>query len=158
MFGFIDIVLLAIVFLFTLAGLYYGFIKSLGNFVGLIAGIWIGSFVVTWLSTSLGWIARPAWMITVFFILMMLVSYVVGWIFGFFDGMYKIISIIPFLKSINKLLGGLFGFIEGVFLIIALQVLASFYFAETIFGSQLLDSTLMDWISFMRNIVEPLFF
>ena len=158
MLSFIDIVLLAIAFLTTLGGLYYGFIKSLGNVVGLIVGIWLGNVIVGWLAESLGWLARPFWLVIAFLIAMMLASYIVGWIFGFFDGMYKILTIIPFLKSINKLLGGLFGLIEGIFLIVALQVFAGIYVPETQIGAQLLDSTVMSWIAFLRSGVEFLFF
>jgi hypothetical protein len=94
---------------------------------------------------------------TIFIVVTMLVSYIVGWVFDFFDGMYRILSIIPFLKSINKLLGGALGFVEGVIFVIALQIFSQLYFAETSIGTALLDSTIMKSVSFATNIVSKLF-
>jgi uncharacterized membrane protein required for colicin V production len=132
MFGLVDIILAAIVILFIIGGLVYGFIKTLGNLIGTVVGIWLASFVVAWMneSFSLGFFTIA----TIFIVVTMLVSYIVGWVFDFFDGMYRILSIIPFLKSINKLLGGALGFVEGVIFVIALQIFSQLYFAETSIG------------------------
>jgi hypothetical protein len=62
----------------------------------------------------------------------------IGFVFKLADGVFKIISILPFLKSINALLGGILGLVEGV------VILGGIIYLIVTFK---LDPTLMSWVS-----------
>jgi uncharacterized membrane protein required for colicin V production len=111
----VDIILAALFLGFIGMGLKDGCIHTLGRFLGAIVGFvvaraWSVRFAL-WLGVFLpsGW-AR----IVAFVIIFLVVTRLVGWIFKLVDGLFNIVSIIPFVTSINRLLGALLGAVEGL--------------------------------------------
>lgn len=116
----VDLILLIILFGFVLYGFWFGLIHTLGGLVGVV----IASILATRLYEPLGEWAHlifggPLNIVEVitFIIVFFLITRVVGFAFYIAERIFKFISIIPFLKSINRLLGAILGFAEGVFLV-----------------------------------------
>lgn len=114
----VNIILLVLLLGFVGTGLKDGFIYTLGRIVGAVIGfiiartwsIGLGSFFAFFMPT--GWARFVAFLIIFTFI-----SRIVGFFFKLADSAFKILSFIPFLKSINNFLGALLGIIEGIILI-----------------------------------------
>lgn len=116
----VDLILLIILFGFVLYGFWFGLIHTLGGLVGVV----VASILATRLYEPFGeWVhlifGGPQNIVEIitFIILFFLITRLVGFAFYILDRIFKFISIIPFLKSINRLLGAVLGFAEGVFLI-----------------------------------------
>lgn len=124
-----DVVILLIIFGFTFAGFFFGFIHTLGSLVGTIAGFFVASHfssvVADWLEPVLG--GGGVVRVVLFVLLFLLVSRLAGFLFWLAEKAFHFISIIPFLKSINRLLGAVLGVIEGV-----IVVGAALYYSSTI--------------------------
>lgn len=111
-----DVVLIIVLFGFIFYGLFFGFIRTLGGLIGVFVGAFLASRF--YLSVS-DW--ADQWFfgyynlgkIAVFFILFSLISKLTSFAFYFIDRIFNIISIIPFLKTFNRLLGAILGFLTG---------------------------------------------
>ena len=115
-----DIILLSILSIFILAGFFLGFVKSFGSFLGMllsiiIAGNLFEGFAQTFRFIFLGNVNLAR--IVVFTVLFILISKLLGIFFWIINSLFKIVSVVPFVKSINRILGALLGLVEGVFAI-----------------------------------------
>ncbi|MDP3985446.1 MAG: CvpA family protein [bacterium] len=131
----IDALLLILLGGFVLYGFWFGLIHTLGGLVGVvIASIFAGRLsepFAVWIQPIVG--GNPALVRLIVFVLaFIIITRLVGFIFWLLERAFKIISIIPFLKTINRLLGACLGFLEGVFLLGAiLFVMAELPLAKT---------------------------
>ncbi|MCH8049726.1 CvpA family protein [Patescibacteria group bacterium] len=157
MFGLIDIVLIAIVALVVLFGWRYGFIQTLGNLIGLVVGIFLAGHLLVFLEERFSILQQPHVAIIAFIVLIFLISRVVGWIVKLLDELYKIISIIPGLTSINKLLGAALGFIEGGLILVTIAYFAQNFLPESGFRETLVSSPIIQWLSWTMDIAQWLF-
>ncbi|MEO5927396.1 MAG: CvpA family protein [Patescibacteria group bacterium] len=95
-----------------------GFVHTAGRLIGSVVGfvlaksfsIAAGSFLAVLIPS--GWARFAA-----FLIIFILVTEVIGFIFKLADGAFKILSIIPFLKTINSFLGAILGIVVGIILV-----------------------------------------
>jgi|GEM_PF-3146023 len=147
----IDIALLAVLVYFMLSGLYHGFIQTAGALIGLIAGLFIGAYGVLWLDESFQVLTRPLMAISIFLLIAMIVSRLVGWIAHVLDGIWKVLSIIPFLAGINKLLGGIVGAFEGVLILAAVSYFAAAHLPEGDVRGALEASEVLPWLDILSN-------
>lgn len=111
----ISIILIVALLGFIGAGWKDGFIHTLGGLIGAV----IGFAIARSLSISIAFIFAiflPSdWARFVAFLLIFgIVTWIVGFVFKLAEGAFKIISFIPFLKSINNLLGAILGIFEGI--------------------------------------------
>ena len=112
----IDIVLLIVLSGFVFYGLFFGLIRTLGSLIGVVGGLW---FTLIFYLTVFDWVKNLffghelAGKIITFFILFSLVNRLIGFVFALLDRTFDLISVIPFLKTINRLAGAALGFIEG---------------------------------------------
>jgi len=111
-----DIILILIIAGFVFHGLFFGLIRTLGSIVGIIVGIWLANIfylplyeLIKNLFLGHDTLGRAV----VFVILFVIINRLIGFGFAILDGTYNILSIVPFLKTINRLSGALFGLIEG---------------------------------------------
>lgn len=112
----VDVILTITLSGFVFYGFFFGLIRMVGNLAGLIVGAWFAShyyllaynFIERFYSSSQNLIK-----ILTFLILLSLVSKAVSLLFIIIDKTYHLLSIIPFLKTINRLAGAIFGFFEG---------------------------------------------
>jgi len=144
-FTFVDVILILIFFCFMVWGFVMGLIRSIGSLVGLAAGTWLaGRFfmpVADWLTPILMGHDVAA-KITAFLLIFFIVNRLVVFLFHLLDKAFRLISIIPFLKSINRLGGVILGAAEGLLTIgIVIYVIAKFapdssFVTNTLNGSQ----------------------
>ncbi|PIR12862.1 hypothetical protein COV49_04075 [Candidatus Falkowbacteria bacterium CG11_big_fil_rev_8_21_14_0_20_39_10] len=118
--GLFDIILIIILAGFVFYGLFFGLIRTLGTLTGTVAGAWIAIkyhlLVFSWFQ-GLFFGFDNLGRVIIFILLFTLTHRLVLIIFAILDKTFNIISIIPFLKSINRLLGAIFGFILGSFVV-----------------------------------------
>lgn len=158
MFTLADIFLLAIGLFFILAGLHRGFIKSLGNLIGMVVGIVAGAFGIAWFSENAVDLSdRPVWTIIIFIIVMLISSQLIGLAFDLIDKVFKILSIIPFLKSINKLLGGILGLLEAIIILTAVSYFIQNYISDEGIISAVNSSFVMSWLNWAHWTISWLF-
>jgi len=127
---------------FALYGLWFGIIHMVGAFAGVIVGaVAAGRLyegVSTWISPFVGGNVNLAKIIA-FVLTFILVNRIVGLVFWVIEKIFKIIAIIPFLKTFNRLLGAALGLFEGT-LVLGLAV----YFASRFPVSSVADALLRD--------------
>ncbi|OGL89354.1 hypothetical protein A3H75_02175 [Candidatus Uhrbacteria bacterium RIFCSPLOWO2_02_FULL_51_9] len=112
--SYFDVIIVCILFGFTLFGLWFGLIQSVGSIVGTIAGAYIAGHyfqpIAAWVITRSDWSENTA-RIVVFFILFVAVTRVIGALFWFAQ---KFLRLIPFGRLANRISGAALGFIEGL--------------------------------------------
>lgn len=155
--GYVDIGLMIMVLLFVASGLYYGFIHTVGNLLGMIAGIFAAGYIILWLQSVLQIFSQPIAAILVFLLLILFVSRLIGWLVDLLDQFWKILSIIPFLGPLNKLLGGVFGFAEGMVVVASLVYFTTTYLPESELTGALVSAPVTGWLAWTIGIVKILF-
>lgn len=155
----VDLVLLIVLGGFIVSGFWFGIIHMVGSLVGLVVGAWaaghyfqaLANMVTPWLGGNAN-LAR----ILAFFFIFVLVNRLFGVIVWLAEKVFKIIAIIPFLKTFNRLLGAIFGLIEGT-LVLGLAVFFSSRFAFTAaFAAALQGSQLAKSLYAVGAILAPL--
>ena len=156
---FFDLILILGVFAFVLAGLWYGFIHALGGLVGLVLSVLVaGRYYDSWGQAVAGVffgnenLAR----VVMFVLLMILVNRLIGLVFWIVEKIFKIVAVIPFLKTFNALLGGLLGFIEGIVVVGGALFIAARYPISASFGSVLAASHVGIWLLHAFGLFAPL--
>jgi len=150
-----DIVLLIILSGFIFYGLFFGLIRTVGSLIGIIGGLW---FTLVFYLTVFDWVKNLffghefAGKIITFFILFTLINRLAGFIFALLDRTFDLISIIPFLKTINRLAGACLGFIEGG-LVLGLILL---YISQTAFAGWLDGSKVAPFLVNYTQAIMPL--
>ena len=155
----LDLILVLILFFFTVSGLRFGLIHTLGALIGTVVGVLVagnyyeqGAEVIKGPLLGNENLAR----VIAFIIIFVLSSRLVGLVFWIIDRAFKLISIIPFLKSINRLGGAILGFIEGaVVLGIVLIFIDKFPYAENIIPA-IEGSSVAQWLLGYGKILAPL--
>ena len=125
----IDIIFLLIVFTFVLFGLWFGFIYTVGSTLGFFLGIFVASRTYDFFDSSV------TIKILLFVLIYIVVGRLVGLVFYLIEQLFKLVSIIPFTKTINRLLGAFLGFIEGMFVVSGIIFIIHYYNLHTWFRS-----------------------
>lgn len=154
-----DLSLVIIIGGFTLFGLWFGLIHTLGSLVGTIAGAYLASRyyepMAGWLIKITGWPQNTARVI-MFIVAFIIIARLVGFAFWIVDKVLSIITKLPFIKSINKILGGFLGFFEGFFTIgLMIYFVERFPLSEKIM-TMLAHSQIAPYASKMANLIMPL--
>lgn len=112
----LDVVLLLLIAGFVFYGLFFGLIRTVGSLLGLIIGAWVAVFTYQEafiLIRNLAFGFDAIGKTITFFIIFTLVNRLVVLGFALLDRTFDFFSIIPFLKTINRVAGAVFGLIEG---------------------------------------------
>jgi len=150
-----DMVLLIILAGFVFYGLFFGLIRTLGSLIGVIAGLWL---TLIFYLTVFDWIKNLffghelAGKIITFIVLFTLLNRLIGFIFALIDKTFDLLSVIPFLKTINRLAGAALGFVEGG-LVIGLILL---YVSQTSFGDWLNNSQVAPFFIKFAKAITPM--
>ncbi len=136
----LDLLLILALFGFIWFGLWFGAIHMLGGLIGTVIGAYVAghyySAVMAWLGSMFG--LESAWIkLLVFILLFIIVNRLVGFVFYLIDRAFRFISVIPFLKTINRLAGAAFGLLEGI-LVLGLTL----YFASRLALPLLVESAI----------------
>lgn len=150
-----DVILLIILAGFVFYGLFFGLIRTLGSLVGLVVGLWL---TIIFYLTVFDWVKNLffghelAGKVITFIVLFTLINRLIGFIFVLLDRTFDLISIIPFLKTINRLAGAALGFIEGG-LVLGLALL---FISETAFSGWLAASKVAPFLIGFAKAIMPL--
>ena len=150
-----DIIILIILAGFIFYGLFFGLIRTFGSLIGLVAGLWL---TIIFYLTVFDWVNNLffghelAGKIIVFIALFTLINRLIGFIFALLDRTFDLLSVIPFLKTINRLAGAALGFIEGG-LALGLVLL---FISQTTFGGWLHASKVAPFLISFAKAVTPL--
>jgi uncharacterized membrane protein required for colicin V production len=151
-----DVILLIILGGFVMFGLWFGLIHTLGAIVGTFAGAFFAGLgydsLGGWLESIFG---HPNLMrIFAFIFIFILVNRLIGFAFYVLDKIFNFLTIVPFLKTINRLLGGMLGFFEGVLIIgLSLFVIARFPLSDW-FTGVLQASKVAPWFIGISKILQ----
>lgn len=154
-----DFILLFVWAGFLFYGLFFGFIRTLGSLLGVIIGAWLAGL----LYLDIFNLVEPWFFgldnlgkIIVFLVLFLIIVKLVSLAVSVADRAFDIISIIPFLKTINRLLGGILGFFEGVVVLgLALYGLALVSSFSGTVGGWLVNSQVAYWLIKIIGLIVP---
>lgn len=150
-----DIILIVIIAGFVFYGLFFGLIRTFGSLLGIVIGLWL-TFI--FYLTVFDWVKNLffghelAGKVITFIILFTLINRLIGFIFAILDRTFDLLSVIPFLKTINRLAGAILGFIEGG-LVLGLILL---YISQTSFSGWLDGSQVAPFLIKFTQIIIPL--
>lgn len=155
----LDFILLIILFFFTFSGFWFGLIHTLGALVGTIAGVLVAGYYFEQLAN----VVNPIFMgnenlakIAAFLLIFIVVNRLVGLVFWLINKVFKLIAIIPFLKTINRLAGALLGLLEGALVLgVILVMIGKFPFADFIIPA-IQSSDVAKWLIQIGKILVPL--
>ena len=155
----LDVVVLLLLAGFVFYGFFYGLIRAVGSLAGVILGAWLAGMyyllAYAWLSHIWPWTASLG-KIVCFIFIFTLVSHLVGMLFGLFEQTFKLATVIPFLKTVNKLLGAVFGFIEGALALgLILYIAARYLPAVGTLGQWLEHSSIVAFLINFSKIFAP---
>lgn len=156
----IDAILLIIISGFVFYGFFFGLIRTFGSLMGVIvASILASRFylaVADW-AEELFFGYESLGKVMIFIILFSLIHKLVSFAFYLLDRAFNIISIIPFLKTFNKLGGAILGFVVGgLTLGLMLYVSGKYSMIDNWFGKWLVDSMVAPYLVKFANILLPL--
>ncbi|MDO8668765.1 MAG: CvpA family protein [Candidatus Buchananbacteria bacterium] len=129
-FTLVDVILIVAVAGFVMLGFFMGLISVIGSLFGIVFGTWAASsyfmpvadFISPYILGHDG-LAKTLAFLAIFFI----VNRAVSLIFWLINKSFNLVSIIPFLKSINRLAGAILGLFEGVVIIgLAVFIMSKF--------------------------------
>ncbi|MFA6533638.1 MAG: CvpA family protein [Patescibacteria group bacterium] len=153
-----DLALLIILGLFALLGLISGFIQALGTLLGVLLGAFVAGH---YYQLAAGW-GSFLWgdgnwgRLISFFLILIIVSRLVGLLFYLVNRIFEIISIIPFLKTINRLVGLVFGLLEGLCVVSLTVYFLSQYPVSAWLTAQMATSAVAPWLLLGVKILLPL--
>lgn len=143
---------------FVLYGLWFGLVHTLGTLVGTIGGAFVAGYfydsVAAWFFRNYGGNLNVGRVIA-FFLVFVIANRLIGLIFLILEKMFQFISIVPFLKSINRLLGALLGLLEGgIVLGLALYLVQQYPFGPV--KELIATSSLAHFLLAIANILVPI--
>ncbi len=158
--SYFDIALIIFVAAFTINGFIKGFIKLLGKIFGLIIGIFIAShFYLQFYEWTQNIFASRVALgkVLSFIIVFVVITVIIDFVFVILEKVYKLISIIPFTKLINRTLGASLGFIEGsLFIGIILFVVSRYAWIGSLLGDKLVNSQVAPFFIKLVNLIMPI--
>jgi len=155
-----DLALTLILAGFVFYGLFFGLIKTVGSLAGVVGGVWGASRLYLLL---FGWAQSLAFghddwgRVVSFVICFTILNRLICLVFALLDRTFKLITIIPFLKTINRLGGALFGLLEGGIVVGLVLFLAARYLpAAGPWQGWLKASQLAPFFWQFTGVLEPL--
>jgi len=111
-FTLIDIVLAVMVLAFVLFGFFYGFVHTLGTFLGAIIAFVLSGYLLPFVGTVIP--LGPVSSVIIFLILFGIILRLVGLLYLLVENTIGLIARLPLLNFIDGLLGGALGLVEGM--------------------------------------------
>lgn len=156
----LDLALTIILAGFVFYGLFFGLIKTVGSLAGVLIGAWGASRLYLLLFSLAGALSfgHDDWGKTISFIVCFtVINRLVCLAFALLDRAFKLMSIVPFLKTINRLGGAVLGLLEGGIVVGLLLFLAARYLPEAGFWTPWFKSSqLVPFFWQFTGILQPL--
>lgn len=154
-----DAILLISLSGFVFYGLFFGLIRVIGSIFGIIIGAFVAShFYLTFFNLIHGVFfgLDNLGKVIAFFIVFGLAFRLTVFGFALLDKAFNIISIIPFLKTFNRIGGALLGFVEGsLFIGLVLFVLSKYTLINYFLGKWIIGSRLAPFFISFTNVLKP---
>jgi membrane protein required for colicin V production len=155
-----DVVLIVILAGFTFYGLFFGLIRTFGTFAGVLVGAFLASRfylpVADWLNSFFFGYANLG-KVLIFILLFSLFNRLTCFVFYLIEKAFNLISIIPFLKTFNRLTGAILGFLTGSLILgLILYVASRYAFIGNWFGDNLVSSKIAPFLLQVANFLLPL--
>lgn len=156
--SFFDITVIIIIVGFGLAGLWLGFVQSIGSLLGTVVGVFFAfreyQHIANWLSSFTGWQGNGT-KIIIFLLLFLVTSHAIGLIFTLLNKVLDVITSIPFISTINRLLGLALGLAQGIIVVaVTMYFIARFPIDEK-FMMALQDSMIAPYLDAVTTIFKP---
>ena len=144
-------------FFFVFSGFWFGLIHSLGALVGTVAGVLVAGHNFEQGAQFFAFLGNENLAKVVAFVaIFILASRLVGIVFAVINKIFKLIAIIPFLKTFNRLGGALLGFLEGsIILGLILIFIGKFPFSDFIVPA-INGSEIAQWLLRFGALLAPL--
>lgn len=143
-FNWIDVIVLAVLFVGAIRGWRAGFIVMVGNIASLVVGVvvtaWIFSMLSSWHVLANWHLGHPVVTVIVFLLILAIVVKLLRLVVKLLNGIYRIISIIPGMGLLNGALGSVIGLAQGAVVL----VLATYLLLNVVLASGLITS--MTWV------------
>ncbi|MDO8425757.1 MAG: CvpA family protein [bacterium] len=156
---FFDLALLIILGGFVLYGFWSGLIRAAGTLVGVIVGAFLAGRLFGPIAERFAWLfggSDNLAKVVVFFVLFVLINRLVGFGFYLVDRTFRVIAIIPFLKTINRLAGAIFGLAEGALVLGGVLWLSTIFPITTTFTASIAESDLARSLVGIASVIIPL--
>ncbi len=154
----LDIILIVILIMFVSFGFWFGLVHSLGALVGVVAGAFFAgrSFepLAQWIHSMVGGSINLERVI-IFIIIFTIINRLVGFLFWIIERAFKLLTMLPFLKTIDRLLGAVFAFLEGAF-VLGLTISVALHFKIPLFEAAVSNSGLAKTLVGISRFLEPL--
>lgn len=155
----IDIILIAIISGFSVFGLWFGLVHTLGSLLGTILGVLLASRyyepLADWLISVTGWGDNVARVI-VFIIAFLIINRLVGVVFFFIERFTSIFTKLPIIGGFNRLFGFLFGLLEGVITVgVVIYFIERFPLSDSIMDS-IASSSIAPYTLDVASLLIPL--
>lgn len=156
----LDLALLLFMAGFVFYGLFFGLIKTVGSLAGVVVGAWgagrLYLIVFAW-AKNLAF-GHDDWGKSIsFLVCFIIIDRIVCLLFALLDRAFHFVSIVPFLKTINRLGGAVLGFIEGGLVLgLMLYVAGRYSVIESFTGALLAKSQLAPFLLQFVNVLKPL--
>jgi len=156
--SYFDLALLLIIGGFSLFGLWFGFVHTLGSLLGSVAGVYLASHyyepIANWLIKTTGW-GENFSKVIIFIIVFFIINRLIGLAFWLVDKFLSFFTNLPFIHSIDRLFGLIFGFLEGsIVLGIAFYFIGKFPLGDK-FMSWVIDSKVVPHLVKLAAILWP---
>lgn len=155
-----DVILAILLSGFLFYGLFFGLVKVLGNLFGTIFGVILASryYLLVYEAlekTFFGF--ENAGKVISFIIAFSLIRKVISVAVAALNTAFNLISIIPFLTTINRVGGAILGTLEGGMIIGTVLFLSSRYaIVESFFGQWIIESRIAPLLIKIASILTPL--
>lgn len=157
--SFFDLALLILLGGFVLYGLWFGLIHAFGSLVGVVAGAFIAGRLFEPVTQMFSWLFggnMNLGRVIVFFLIFVIVNRLVGFGFHLIDRAFRILAIVPFLSSINRLLGAVFGFLEGSIVLGGALIIATKFPLGAAFTTAFAQSSVAPYLIGVASFIIPL--
>ncbi|MFH0840448.1 MAG: CvpA family protein [bacterium] len=156
----LDVILLLILAGFVFYGLFFGLIKTIGSLAGVLIGAWAASkyhLAFYDFSENIFMGNEGVGKIISFVIVFIIVNRLVGFVFILLDKVFHFLTIIPFLKTINRLAGAALGFFEGgLVLSLFIYVINKYAIIGDWFNNAVAGSKIVPFLMKFNAILEPI--
>ena len=149
---FLDLILILGVFAFVLTGLWFGLVHTLGALLGMVLSVLVAGHYAAAGTFGTSNLAR----VLTFIVIMILVNRLIGAVFWLIEKIFKVVSVIPLMKTFNAILGGILGFGEGIFVVGGALYIAARYPISADFGTALANSSVGIWLLQAFGLLAPL--
>lgn len=154
----LDTILIVILVMFVSFGFWFGFVHALGALIGVVAGAFFAgrSFepLAQWLHSVVGGSLNIERVI-VFILIFTIINRLIGFIFWIVERIFKIATMLPFLKTIDRVLGAAFAFLEGAF-VLGLTLSVALHFKIPLLQQGVAASGLAQTLVRISRFLEPL--